>query len=671
MAIVTMKRFSLLAMQADKETIFDALIRSQVVHLKRSADIQSCTTTDVSVAREEILAKISRVEEIMAYVMSQVEINNATVKDKHSKVKVPKNSFSRPLTEVNFDYFLNFHQNVGELENQLENVEQLRSKIAELQALRTQKVADLNKHIIYRALPHPTTWYKSTDSVVVRLCQMPSSDVDKLTAFVQANYDCVHLQVIDATGDVAVVVAIVHKSQADFFEQATTYGLVNSNFVCDKLPQVVIEDLERQIAGIDEQINALIKGVLDSAMQIPQWKIYIDYLGLLERKIIADGDLQKTDQTFVMEAYYPADQEQKVQQVIESVSDKIVLNFFDIAEEEFAPTLVKNNGIVKQFEFITNAYTVPDYHEVDPNPMMSIFYTLIFGFMVADMGYGLVLVLAGLFAHFAIKQPSGIRTMLQLFGICGVGAIAVGALFGSFFSIALYPGLIPDPSVHPMVLMMISLGVGVLHIVAGTICNMMVKYKHKKKLSAWLTDFPWVIVFLSFIVAIFNLALDFIGYEGYSYRLPQIVSDIALYICLGSLAIAVIFAGFDTKGIIGKAMESFGKLYGLINYFSDIMSYIRVFGLMLSSALMGVVINQLGAMVASGGGIGYLFAVVLLVFAHLFNLVMGILGVYIHDGRLQYVEFFGKFYTGDGVLFSPFGSQTKYTLVKDDSSLNK
>ena len=131
---------------------------------------------------------------------------------------------------------------------------------------------------------------------------------------------------IDATGDVAVVVAIVHKSQADFFEQATTYGLVNSNFVCDKLPQVVIEDLERQIAGIDEQINALIKGVLDSAMQIPQWKIYIDYLGLLERKIIADGDLQKTDQTFVMEAYYPADQEQKVQQVIESVSDKIVLN---------------------------------------------------------------------------------------------------------------------------------------------------------------------------------------------------------------------------------------------------------------------------------------------------------------------------------------------------------
>ena len=91
-------------------------------------------------------------------------------------------------------------------------------------------------------------------------------------------------------------------------------------------------------------------------------------------------------------------------------------------------------------------------------------------------------------------------------------------------------------------------------------------------------------------------------------------------------------------------MKSFGSAYGIINYFSDIMSYIRVFGLMLSSALMGTVINQLGEMVWTGGGIGYVMAIVLLVFAHIFNLVMGILGIYIHNGRLQYVEFFGKFY---------------------------
>ena len=142
------------------------------------------------------------------------------------------------------------------------------------------------------------------------------------------------------------------------------------------------------------------------------------------------------------------------------------------------------------------------------------------------------------------------------------------------------------------------------------------------------------------------------------------VASTAIIAPLGALAVAIIFAGLDSKGILGKAMASFNAAYGLINYFSDIMSYIRVFGLMLSSALMGQVINQLAGMVLGGGGVGYVFAVLLLIFAHMFNLVMGILGVYIHDGRLQYVEFFGKFYTGDGQLFVPFGYDTRYTLLK-------
>ena len=174
-----------------------------------------------------------------------------------------------------------------------------------------------------------------------------------------------------------------------------------------------------------------------------------------------------------------------------------------------------------------------------------------------------------------------------------------------------------------------------------------------------------VIVFVAFILAILNPALDMVGYEPYlALKLPDAASTISLYVCLGALAVAIIFAGLDSKGILGKAMASFNAAYGLINYFSDIMSYIRVFGLMLSSALMGQVINQLAGMVLGGGGVGYVFAILLLIFAHMFNLVMGILGVYIHDGRLQYVEFFGKFYTGDGQLFVPFGCDTRYTLLK-------
>jgi V/A-type H+-transporting ATPase subunit I len=132
------------------------------------------------------------------------------------------------------------------------------------------------------------------------------------------------------------------------------------------------------------------------------------------------------------------------------------------------------------------------------------------------------------------------------------------------------------------------------------------------------------------------------------------VSIVTILICVG-----------HGKKLAGRLISAFGNVYGIINLFADIMSYIRIFGLMLSSAMMGVVLNQLGGMIYGGGGVlNIVLAAVMLLATHAFNLVIGVLGIYIHDGRLQYVEFFGKFYEGDGRLFTPFGSEHRFTLIK-------
>ena len=676
MAIVKMKRLTLLAIQACKDNMYDALIKTGSVQLKRSADIDSCTSVDVSAEREELLAKIARVEEAINYVSEIVQrFNLAHKRDKSAQITVEKGSFARPKKEIDFDYFLNFGQNAEQIELSLVELRSLQDKVSELSALKTQKQTELDKLSVYVGLPHPTTWYSDTASTIVQLSQLPNSEIANLQKLIDS-YEAVELEIIDAINATALVVVVAHRSQADVLEKAAAYGLVKCNLVTDVLPKVMIEDIERQLNGINEQINDVTQQIAQLAEHIPTWKVYVDYLELLEKKLIADGDLQQTASTFVLEGFYPAEAEEKVEQAIKNVSDNIVLTFDEIAEDEFAPTLTRNNKLTKQFEFVTNSYSVPDYHEVDPNPVMSVFYFIIFGLMVADVGYGLLLLLLGGFAAFAIKQSTGIKTMLQLFGICGISAIVVGFLFGSFFSYPMYGdaaivplygehALIPDPGEYPMVMMIISLLFGVVHIVAGIGCGMAVKIKHKQHLAAWLCDFPWIIVFAGFVLAIFNAALDMAAYEPYEVlRLPSVVSKIALYVCISALAVAIVFAGLGSKGILGKLMKSFGSAYGIINYFSDIMSYIRVFGLMLSSAIMGQVINTLSEMILGGGGIGYVFAAIILIFAHLFNLVMGILSVYIHNGRLQYVEFFGKFYTGDGQLFVPFGSDTRYSLVK-------
>ena len=665
MAIVKMKRLTLLAMNADKENIYDALVRTNCVQLKRSADIDSLSSVDMSSEREAVLAKIARVEDCIRYVSQVATAFNVTHKrDKDAKVTLPKNSFSRPKAEIDFDYFLSFGQNAEQIEQSLANLSNLKDEVAQLRSLKATKQLDYDKLSLYRALPHPTTWYKDTEFATVQLSQLPSSELTNLHALA-SRYEMVDCQVIDSNKSTSLVVVIAHKSESAFFDEATALGLVKCNLVSDVLPRVSMEDIERQINGIDEQLHAIDKQIANYASQLAEWKVYVDYLELCDKKLAADGDLQRSASTFVLEGFCPAESEDKVADSIRAVTEDIVLTFYEIGDEEFAPTLTRNNKLTKQFEFVTNSYSVPDYHEVDPNPVMSVFYFIIFGLMVADIGYGLLLLLVGIFAAVAIKQQTGLKTMLQLFGICGISAIAVGALFGSFFSYALYDGIIPDPGQYPMVMMILSLMFGIIHIVAGVGCKMAVCIKHKKHAVAWLTEFPWMIVFVALILAIFNMALDMAAYEPYEVlRLPDMVSKISLYVCLGALVVALIFAGLGTKGFLGKIIKSFSGAYGIINYFSDVMSYIRVFGLMLSSAIMGQVVNQLGGMVMSGGGVGYALAAIVLVVAHLFNLVMGVLSVYIHNGRLQYVEFFGKFYTGDGALFVPFGSDTKYTLVK-------
>lgn len=677
MAIVKMKRLTLLALEADKENIYDAIVRSNSVQLKRTADIDSCVSVDESQARENVLADISRVEEAIRYVGETVEKFNANhKKDKSAQIKVQKNGFARPKTEIDFDYYLGFGEHAADMEKSLSDVAALREDLARLASLKAQKQAEWDKFDLYRELPHPIDWYHGTETSAVQLAQLPASEYGNLVKLAE-EFSTVTVERVGGNPSLALAVVVAHKSEQGFFERASALGLAKCALTSDVLPRVILENLERQMGGIDEQIAEDARKVAQFAEEIPQWKVYVDFLLLQEKKLAADGDLRKTDSTFVLEGFYPAEKEADVASRLQSVTDCLVITFDEIGEDEFAPTLIRNKKIVEPFEFVTNSYSAPAYHEVDPNPVMSVFYFIIFGLMVADVGYGLLLVAAGLFATFAIKQKTGLKVMLQMFGICGISAIVVGILFGSVFgytvwdkiftdpSHPIHNGIIPNPADFPMVMMIISLIFGVVHLAAGIGCNMAVKIKRKQYLSAWLADFPWIIVFAAFILAIFNSALDMAAYAPYEVlRLPPIVGQISLYVCLGALAVALICAGLGTKGILGKVIKSFSGAYGIINYFSDIMSYIRVFGLMLSSAIMATVVNQLGEMVSGGGGFGYVLAALVLVFAHLFNLVMGVLSVYIHNGRLQYVEFFGKFYTGDGQLFVPFGSDTRYTLVK-------
>ena len=161
MAIVTMKKLSLLALQSDKESIFDALIRTQSVEIKRSADVEACTRTDVSLSREKYLEKVNRAEEAIAYVSENAAAYNRIHKnDKAAQVTLPKGSFARPLTEIDYDYLLGFGQRVDSIDNDLARLGELRQSIAENEATLANKRSELQRLSLIANLPHPTSWYK-------------------------------------------------------------------------------------------------------------------------------------------------------------------------------------------------------------------------------------------------------------------------------------------------------------------------------------------------------------------------------------------------------------------------------------------------------------------------------------------------------------------------------
>lgn len=668
MAIVKMKRMTLLAMQCDKDKIFDALIKSNVVQLKRTEEIDRCQTVRSPDVVQSYAEKVRLAEDAMAYLSEFSDAFNAEFKrdSEVEKAQLPKSSMRCPKQEETFQQFLQFGKQQSVVEDQLQSLQNLRQQIAQLQADLVQNQTETNNFQLIADLPHPTTWYQSTEWAEVRLCQLPESYFSQLQDLAET-YDLVEVQKVCGTSQTAVVAVVAHKSQAEFFDSASALGLTRCSLSCDQLPQTVLQNLHDKRQDLLEKLRQTKQQVATYCSQVPTWQIYVDWINLCIKKADADGDFQKTAQTFVLEGYYPAQDEQAVSAAVESVGNCFVAAFDEIGEEEFAPTLTQNNKVVSKFECITNAYTPPSYHDIDPNPAMSVCYFVLFGFMVADIGYGLLLIAAGLFASFYIKQQTGMKTLLQVFGFCGISAIVVGALFGSFFCYTLYPGILPDASQYPMLTIILSVLLGLCHIMVGVGCSMATKYKNGQKLAAWLCDFPWILVFIGLIVAIWNAALDMAAYQPYMVlKLPQVVSNVGLYVCLGALAVGVVFAGLGTAGLKGKLTKSFGSVYGLINYFSDAMSYIRVFGLMLSSALIGQVVNMLAEMASAGGGFGYVFGVLILIVMHLFNMVMGLLSAYIHNGRLQYVEFFGKFYEGDGQLFVPFGSDTKYVLLKSE-----
>lgn len=388
-------------------------------------------------------------------------------------------------------------------------------------------------------------------------------------------------------------------------------------------------------------------------------KTYLDYVEITLMRLEAKKRLRVTGKCAVIGAYVPAKAADRVTAMLDETGAAWELTDAD-SKRENVPILLDNNKLGSKFEGIVGMYSFPKYDEFDPSFIMSFFYIAIFGLMFADFGYGLVLTL-GCLAGLKLMHPKGnLKRFLGMFAICGVSSMVCGALFGGWFGdmparvlngfFGIEEASLPkmalafDMMKDPITFLVVSLAMGALHLLCGMAVKFYILWREKK-----------------YFEAIFDVGSWFVVFAGIGV---YFVNSTAGMICAGvGVLMLVATQGRAAKNPLMKIAKGVMSLYDLIGYASDLLSYSRILALSLASAVIASVVNIFATM--KGVSVAGIIMFILIGFiGHLLNFAVNILGTYVHTSRLQYIEFFGKFYEGGGREFIPLDQDTKFVSFK-------
>lgn len=393
------------------------------------------------------------------------------------------------------------------------------------------------------------------------------------------------------------------------------------------------QEIEQRIAGLGGKREALLEASDRAAIAL--------------RREEAKSRLVGTDKVFLLEGWLPADRCAEIEKTLKPFTCAIETR--EPTEDEYpqVPVQLKNNKLTRPLNMVTEMYSLPAYGTLDPNPLMAPFFILFYGIMMADMGYGLLMMIASVIISKKYRPKGTSGELFSLLGLCGISTFIMGALTGGFFGdfltqlVAIVsPGTVfalPklfDPLDDLTMILIGSMALGMVQIVTGMAISLIEKCKRKKFLDAFFEEITWWIVF----VGIAFLALG----KGAA----------VLYVGCALVLLGPIVQG---KGW-GKLTGVFGSLYNHVTgYFGDILSYTRLMALMLAGSVIAQVFNMLAAM--PGNVIAF---IIISMLGNAMNFGLNLLGCYVHDLRLQCLEFFNKFYVDGGKPFRPMTLDTEY-----------
>lgn len=653
MAVVEMSKISLLGLTVNKEEILKTLMKIGCCQIHTSSEMISKGYTKIEKDNsfekntiKEIETKLHTVERALSY-----------IKEYDSS---KKSIFETKRTVSNKEFEEIIINEKEEILNITDKIIKNNEDLSYLKSLKNTKLNFIDSISSWSSLDIPVNLI-STKKTNIQLGVVPSKlDINVLIKDLSKEVEESFCQIINTDGEQNYLMIINH---IDLYETVNKI-LKKYNFqrvYFENLSGTIKDNIMKaldEIKKIEEDIRKNESELKDFMKYIFKIEMLYDYLSLqLEQKKV-DVDLINTKQTFILEGWIPSQTEESVKNIMKNNWD-LSLDIQKPSINEERPILISNKGIGYLVESITKMFSLPNHKETDPNTIMAPFFILFFGLMLGDGGYGLMmsLVSAIILKKYILNEE--MRRFMKLIFACGISTIFWGALFGGWFGIEAFNkyGIWFNPVKDPQEMLKWSLAFGVFHIYVGFAVRGFNLFKQKKYIDIIFDVLLWYIFLSGFVL----FALPFVpNIEG---------SEVEHLVVLGKRLIIyggillVLTQGRKQKNILMKIVSGFGSLYELIGFMSDVLSYSRLLALGLATSVIASIVNQISTLYGLDNIIKILLFIVILVFGHTFNFAINALGAYVHSSRLQYIEFFGKFYKGGGRNFEPFKIITKYINI--------
>lgn len=648
MAIVKMKRVFLAALKSDRDTLLSELMKLSCVEL---------SSPEESLHGEELIELLSQGEKPSNSLEDKVKKLSSAIEamERYDTTKKPLFSQRKPIVMAECKAKLSAAEVV---------VDQVSEHILRLSELKNEE----NRLETKFAMLEP---YQELD---IDLASDSTAKTNLLVGTIPAIWTSLTIEEAIITAGVEMVLKIFSTDKENNYifglypqdreeenqDLLRTLGFQKVSFRdIEGTAQENITHIKEQLAGIAVERRFLESELTQLISTLPDLKAAYDYYAVELQKQKQSEELLCSQEAFFVECWVPEKKEEKLEKLLQQFPCDFEIR--NPLEGEEPPVLVKNSKLIAPFGAITELYSLPAYNGIDPNPFVAIFYFIFFGLMLGDAGYGAILAIICFALAYKFKLSGFLGKLVLALGMCGISAVIVGVAFGSYFGdaiqvvgstffgkeigdLAQWFNIMEDP----MKMLIFSFILGGLHIFVGLALKAYMLIRDGKPWSALFDVGFWYFFIIGLVMLLF---------------MPNLGKWLTI-IGVGGL---ILTQGRGQKNLIKRLFIGIYSLYDITGYLSDILSYSRVLALGLCSGVIASVFNTMGVL---GGRsfVGVILFIIVFVLGTALNIALSGLGAFVHAARLQYVEFFGKFFEAGGRPFSPLKAKTKYIEIINEEA---